>query len=194
MPTALHLPQSFALPTGQRLTLRRLASADLALLTAGYARQSAAVRRARFHCAAHGAAAARLLALLQAAPGRQAGWAVVEQSAGTERFVAEAGLVIAADGRSAEFGLLVDGAWQRRGIGRRLLHTLIQHAREAGVQHLRGLTLADNIAMQSLARGCGFAVLARRDGEGLDLELAVGASRGSGAGWWAALCWALRPA
>lgn len=192
---ATPLPCRFTLADGRRLCLRRLAPSDMALLVEGYARQTATARRARFLCAANGAAAARLLALLQAPRERQTALALVhEDEAGGEHFVAEAGYVVADGGASAEFALLVDGRWQHLGLGQRLLAALVEAATRQGLTRLHGLTLADNASMQALARRCGFAVLPRRDGECADLELALPAGGPAPRGWFAALRWLFAPA
>ena len=79
------------------------------------------------------------------------------------------GPVLVADGRyvregeGAEFALVVADTWQGRGIGRRLLATLIRLARGAGVGALTGDILHTNRRMILLARDAGFAVLTHPD-------------------------------
>lgn len=202
-------PQAFTLPDGRRLCLRRLEGRDLEPLRATYARQDAASLRARFHCASHGAAAARLLALLQAEPQRQLALVLAHADGGAERLVAEAGWVRSLDGHSAEFALIVDRAWQHQGLGQVLLRALVGHAQRERLSRLHGLTQADNGAMQALARACGFAVLPHRISELATLEMALdatppaagsalpgGAAQAAGGppGWWRVLAWLARPA
>ena len=52
---------------------------------------------------------------------------------------------------SAEFALSVADAWQRQGIGARLMHALADAGRSQGLTSLVGDVLPDNLAMQSLA-------------------------------------------
>lgn len=61
---------------------------------------------------------------------------------------------------TAEFALVVTDAWQRRGLGRRLLERLIATATATGIRHLGGITLATNTPMIRLARRLGFALSA----------------------------------
>jgi acetyltransferase len=61
------------------------------------------------------------------------------------------------EGGNAEVAVVVADAWQRRGIGTRLLRALAHHA--SGYEALRGLILAENRAMLALARRLGFRVL-----------------------------------
>lgn len=60
------------------------------------------------------------------------------------------------DGISAEFSLVVDDAWQQRGIGSRLLTALMAAARDQGLQLLTGEILANNRKMLELVRRLGF--------------------------------------
>jgi RimJ/RimL family protein N-acetyltransferase len=62
------------------------------------------------------------------------------------------------DGLSHDFGIVVADEWQGRGLGEALLASLVSAAANAGVQHLTGLTLADNHAMRRLARRLGFHI------------------------------------
>jgi acetyltransferase len=62
------------------------------------------------------------------------------------------------DGTSHDFGIVVADEWQGRGLGHALLGSLVSAAASAGVQHLTGLTLADNHAMRGLAQRLGFDV------------------------------------
>lgn len=61
------------------------------------------------------------------------------------------------EGRSAEVAVVVADAWQRRGLGTRLLQSLACHT--SGVETLRAVVLAENRAMLALARRLGFRVL-----------------------------------
>jgi GNAT superfamily N-acetyltransferase len=48
------------------------------------------------------------------------------------------------DGREAEVALVVEDAWQRRGIGKRLLHELARRAKNRGVETFFCLALGEN--------------------------------------------------
>jgi acetyltransferase len=66
--------------------------------------------------------------------------------------------VIDADGRAAEYGLLVRSDRKRRGIGGKLLRALIEELRARGVAELRGEVLHENAAMLTLAKRLGASV------------------------------------
>lgn len=71
----------------------------------------------------------------------------VEEGVGVARFVR-----LREEPRNAEIALAVIDAVQRHGIGRLLLHRLIEAAMERGIRQLQGYILADNLAMTALAR------------------------------------------
>jgi len=62
------------------------------------------------------------------------------------------------DGESCEFALVVADAWQRKGIGSRMLSVLMDAARARGIRVMEGQVLAENTAMLSLVRRFGFRV------------------------------------
>lgn len=55
-----------------------------------------------------------------------------------------------------EFALVVGDAWQRHGIGERLLRRLLAVARLAGLRRVSGMTMATNASMKALCRKIGF--------------------------------------
>ena len=58
----------------------------------------------------------------------------------------------------AEFAMVVTDAWQRRGVGTRLLDALMARARLHGVRAFRGAVLASNHGMRTFCARRGFAV------------------------------------
>jgi acetyltransferase len=89
---------------------------------------------------------------------REIGLLAATDVAGDEQIVAVARLKKSADGRQCEFAIVVGDAWQRQGVGERLLHRLLAVAKLAGIPQVTGVTLATNAAMKSLARRLGFTV------------------------------------
>ena len=59
------------------------------------------------------------------------------------------------DGLGAEYALVIADAWQARGLGRRLMTSLIEAARQQGLAYIEGLVLANNRPMLSLMVGLG---------------------------------------
>lgn len=60
------------------------------------------------------------------------------------------------DGRGAEYALVIGDAWQRMGLGARLMRRLIEAASEQGLEYIDGLVLASNQPMLSLMTSLGF--------------------------------------
>lgn len=73
----------------------------------------------------------------------------VEVQTGVARYVR------LADPREAEFGIVVADAWQRRGLGERLLRALVDAARGHALDRLVGIALTENHRMLALARRLG---------------------------------------
>ena len=79
---------------------------------------------------------------------------------GGEQFVGVGRYVVDSHKSIADIALVLADAWQGRGLGRRLLATLLEHAQTAGVREAVGVVLATNKAMLRLARSMHFAVTA----------------------------------
>jgi acetyltransferase len=60
------------------------------------------------------------------------------------------------DGRGAEYALVVGDEWQKRGLGRQLMSSLIAAAREQRLEYIDGLVLAENRPMLGLMTSLGF--------------------------------------
>jgi acetyltransferase len=61
-------------------------------------------------------------------------------------------------GEGGEFAIAVADGWRRRGVGKRLFHTLLEHARRDGLRRLDGEVLAWNQAMLGFVEQQGFRV------------------------------------
>ena len=60
------------------------------------------------------------------------------------------------DGRSGEFAIAVADAWQRKGVGSKLMQTLMDAARARGLEIMEGWVLAGNARMLALMHGAWF--------------------------------------
>ena len=89
---------------------------------------------------------------------RHMAFAVTTVSDGVEQFVGVGRYVVDAVKSSAEVALVLADAWQRQGLGRRLLETLLEHAASAEIREAVGTVLATNVAMLRLVRSMGFTV------------------------------------
>ena len=91
---------------------------------------------------------------------RHMAFAVTRVGNGGDQFVGVGRYVVDAATLSADVALVLADAWQGRGLGRRLLAMLLEHAQNAGIREAVGVVLATNRAMLQLARTTGFAVTA----------------------------------
>ncbi|MCW6008249.1 GNAT family N-acetyltransferase [Micromonospora sp. CPCC 205371] len=90
------------------------------------------------------------------------------------RLVAMANLV--AEGDLGEVAVLVEDAWQRRGLGTALLRRLVAHGTRAGYAALVAHTYADNRPMMSALRRVGRFGPVDRDGSLLTVTLPLSAA------------------
>ncbi|SEO28365.1 Acetyltransferase (GNAT) family protein [Actinacidiphila rubida] len=135
------------LPGGNEITVRRAGPEDRAAALAMHDRCSPATLAMRYHGPA--ADADRYLThLLGPRFGRSL---AVETASG--RLVALGHLLW--DGDENEVALLVEDAWQRRGIGGALLRRLVELAAEAGRESVYAVTQAGNTGMVAAMRELG---------------------------------------
>ncbi len=71
------------------------------------------------------------------------------------------------DRRSCEFALVVSDRWQHQGIGHRLMHLLMEVARNRGLEEMRGEVLSNNHKMLGLMKSLGFRASSDPDDPGV---------------------------
>ncbi|MFK0290694.1 GNAT family N-acetyltransferase [Streptomyces sp. NPDC090442] len=135
------------LPEGNELTVRRAGPGDLAAARAMHLRCSEGTLARRYHGPV-GDADRYLDHLLSPRFGRTL---AAETASG--RLVALGHLLW--DGDETEVALLVEDAWQQRGIGAELLRRLVEMAAETGSQSVYAITQASNTGMVTAMRGLG---------------------------------------
>lgn len=149
-----------------RLAIRELRLADADAVQAFVRRLSPESRRRRFLAPVSELAPGQL-ARVTAGRGPQDLNLAAFDAAG--RIVGLAQYALEQDG-GAEFGVVVDDALQRAGLGTRLIGLLMERARERGVAALRGAVLNDNWPMLGLAAKLGFELLGDADPRLLRVE------------------------
>lgn len=159
-----HLIDVWTLADGRRVTVRPVLPQDAALEQAMVRALSPASRYQRFFAPIRELPAGWLERLTQI-DYRQHQALIVESFEGDEaQAVAEARYVVDAAGESCEFAVVVADGWQQRGLARRLLQRIIEHAASTGLQRMVGEVLATNRPMLELARSLGFSVMRHPDG------------------------------
>lgn len=133
-------------------------------------------RRRRFFGALSELSPAQLDRLTGARNPRDLSLVALSAHAGEPRIVAMAQYATDDPG-AAEFAVVVADAWQRQGLGARLLELLLERATEAGVRVMNGFALAENAPMLALAARLGFALTDDRDPDLVRLERPLPRSR-----------------
>jgi len=153
-PSRPRRPPAFVLMPALRLVRRDDGPALLRFIQA----LSSETRRQRFHVLLSGCGPA-MLAILAGADGRRhVAYVATLPADDGECIVAEARYVVASDGESAEFALVVAEDWQGSGLADRLMDALIAQARASGLQRLFGAVRAGNIRMLRFTSRRGFIV------------------------------------
>ena len=75
----------------------------------------------------------------------------------SEEEIGVARYVIDPDGVNCEFAIVVADAWQKRGIGTRLMNALIRHLQGSGVKRISGYVIKSNSAMRTFVKQLDFA-------------------------------------
>ena len=88
---------------------------------------------------------------------RELSLVVVPAEGSLDEVIGIATLIADADGRSAEFALVVHHDHARQGLGRHLLQRLVEHAARRGIGSVHGVVLSENAAMLATARRLGFS-------------------------------------
>jgi RimJ/RimL family protein N-acetyltransferase len=141
---------------------------DAAMLQAFVRGLSVTSRRRRFWSTLHELPPSLLEAFTDVDNPRQFGLVAEVSGPSGCRIVADARYVGEADGRDAEVAIVVADAWQRRGLGRRMLRLLQDAAHAADYDRLFGMVESDNDAMRALARSSGFSRVGPSDEPGAD--------------------------
>ena len=76
-------------------------------------------------------------------------------------------------GDACEFAIVVSDQWRGRGIGARLMRSLMQNARERGFRIMDGEVLTANTRMLALMQSLGFRVERDRQDPGIKLVTKV---------------------
>lgn len=156
----MHPPEPVHEASGPDLVFREAVPADEPVAHRAFERLSEETRHNRFLASVNAIPESILRGLRNPDPSRQLIIAVFRRDA-TGREVEPVGaarLVHDGDGASCEFGMVLTDAWQGRGVGRRLLGMLVDHARARGLKVIRGDVLATNEPMLRLAQAFGFDI------------------------------------
>ena len=77
---------------------------------------------------------------------------------GARKIAGVSRIIIESDFRAGEFAVLVQDAYQNKGLGRKLLDMVIGVAQEKNLEMLYGIVLSDNYRMLDICRQSGFSL------------------------------------
>ncbi|HLF98390.1 MAG TPA: GNAT family N-acetyltransferase [Methylococcaceae bacterium] len=155
-PYPAHLIQSWQLADGTEITIRPIRPEDADLEREFVRHLSPEAKYLRFRQSLQELTDEMVVRFTQLDYHRELALLATVQQDGRELELGVTRYIVNPDGESAEFALVVDDAWQNKGIGSRLLSSLIEAARERGVKTLVGGILAHNSRMLDLAKSIGF--------------------------------------
>ena len=166
-PYPAELVRTIRLLDGSLVTLRPIRPEDAEMEQAFVQSLSEDTRYYRFMDALRELPRAMLVRFTQLDYAREMAIIAVTEQEGRETEIGVARYATNPDGISCEFALVVGDAWQKRGLGRQLMTTLMQIASERGLVSMEGEILADNSAMLHLMTSLGFVVAISREDAGL---------------------------
>lgn len=156
------------------LALRPVTGSEIPAIGAMWERCSLATRIARFHAPVRDIPASYLKAVL-ADPAAN----VLAACEPAGDVVALTSLIRTPGSGTAELGVLVEDAWQRRGIGRRLVAHLITAAPARGITTLTASVLAANAQVADLLRQVPGQFSIALDGEALNVQVCLACRAGA---------------
>jgi acetyltransferase len=89
---------------------------------------------------------------------REMAFIVTTEVAGEEAQVGVGRYVTNPDGSSCEFAVVVGDEWRRKGIGSRIMTSLMDVARSRGLRQMEGEILSENSDMLTLMKRLGFSL------------------------------------
>jgi acetyltransferase len=167
----------FALTDGTRVTVRAIRPEDEPLIIALHGRHSEHTIRMRFFSLVKTLSRDSLIRLCHLDYDREMALAAVLAEEAGPRFLGVSRYYLDPETGRAEFALVVEDAFQRKGVGRHLLSRLIDIARERGVKSLYGQVLRENAPMLALTASLGFGQPKPLDNDVVQVEMDLTAAQ-----------------
>lgn len=158
LPYPVELVQSWTLRDGTRMVIRPIRPEDRQIEHDFVHNLSDESRYFRFFNALRDLSETALTRFTQVDYDKEMALIAVICENGRETEIGVARYSINPDGRSCEFAIAVADAWQRKGIGSKLMHSLMDAARGRGLETMEGWILSDNTRMLAMMDGVGFTI------------------------------------
>lgn len=162
-PYPAHLMTYWQLPDGTDVTIRPMRPEDAAIEQDFVRHLSDEAKYLRFMHAVQELSEPMLVRFTQLDYDRELALIAVTEEKGREVEIGVCRYAINPDGESCEFALVVSDQWQHKGIGHRLMGSLIDAARRKGLKIMEGEVLVSNHAMLTLVATLGFAIATSRE-------------------------------
>lgn len=162
--SAREVHDTWRLPDGTPVTLRASRADDAGLIQELVRGLSLKSRYQRFFSPIHELTPRMLERFIRNAPGEAMTLLAVIRQDGREVAIAMGQYVADPHPDRCDFGVVVADAWQRGGLGRKLIESLICIARAAGFTRIEGDVLTENAAIHRLLMDIGFRFVRHPDG------------------------------
>jgi acetyltransferase len=149
--------ETWTLDDGSKLRLHHITPADAAKEQASVRGLSTQSSYLRFHGTIKELSKKDLKKLTDPDSRNTVALIVVHTGETGEEEIGVARYVIDPDGMNCEFAVVVADAWQKRGIGERLMNALIRHLQVSEVKQISGYVIKRNSAMRKFIKQMGFA-------------------------------------
>jgi len=166
-PYPVHLVQEWQLADGTPVVVRPIRPEDAEMHQKFVRGLSEETKYFRFLSTMHELTPKLLVRFTQIDYDREMALLAVAEIDGEETELGVARYVINPDADSCEFALVVGDAWQGKGIGSKLMISLIDVAREKGLRTVEGDVMASNPNMLKLMTALGFAVTTNEEDHAL---------------------------
>ena len=157
-PYPSHLTQTWVARDGTSVLIRAIRPEDAEMEQAFVRGLSEESRYFRFINALHELSDRMLVRFTQMDYDRELALVAVVDEAGVDRELGVARYAITADTSSCEFAIVVGDDAQGKGLGSRLMATLLDAARARGLKTMEGFVLATNHKMLKLMESLGFEI------------------------------------
>ena len=167
-PYPRELEEHIDLADGRDLLLRPIRPEDEPMLQAAFDRLTPEEVHLRFHMFMRNLPHSFAARLTQIDYDREMALALTERgSPGQAAIHGVVRLVIDPDNEQAEFAIIVGQSVRGQGLGRRLMHRILDYARSRGIRVVVGDVLDHNAPMLALSKSLGFTVNRRADEKGV---------------------------
>ena len=147
---------TWTLADGERLTLRHIVPTDAAKEQAFVRGLSPESSYLRFHSTINDLSKKELKEFTEPDSRNTVAMVVVRSGETGEEEIGVARYTIDPDRANCEFAIVVADAWQKRGIGTRLMNALISHLQVSGIKQITGSVIKSNSPMRKFIRQMGF--------------------------------------